>query len=170
MHYGALIAFGKIQQNATRAHLISVTSGGAGVGVTKPISPVSLFLLFFTIVDTLVAYWMSRPYLTGVKYEMDFYNLTGIFSRSKISLTDKLANGALVTSNPDRHNWSLSGHVTGACQRAEMKFDAFLGYAYTYTHNLFKIVFNAVYQHIKTVNHIWSIHKNEITDYLTYMM
>ena len=122
MHYGASIAFGKIQQNATRAHLISVTSGGAGAGVTKPISPVSLFLRFFTIVDTLVAYWMSRPYLTGVKYEMDSYNLTGIFSKSKISLTDKLANGALVTSNPDRHNWSLSGHVTGACQRAEMKF------------------------------------------------
>ena len=52
----------------------------------------------------------------------DSYNLTGIFSRSKISLTNKLANRALVTFNPDRHNWSPSGHVTGACQRTEMKF------------------------------------------------
>ena len=66
MHYGASIVFGKIQQNATRAHLIIVTSGGAGVGVTKPISPVPLFPRFFTIVETLVAYLISHPYLTGV--------------------------------------------------------------------------------------------------------
>ena len=66
MHYGASIAFGKIQQIATRAHLISVISGGAGVGVTKPIFSVPLFPRFFTFVETLVAYWISRPYLTGV--------------------------------------------------------------------------------------------------------
>ena len=58
MHYGASIAFGKIQQNAIRAHLISVTSGGAGVGVTKPISSVPLFPRF----SPLSKHWLPIEY------------------------------------------------------------------------------------------------------------
>ena len=66
------------------------------VGVTKPN----------------VSYWISRLYLAGVaaaqlrcamtpvKYECDSGNLTGTFARSKILLTEKLANGALVTPTP----------------------------------------------------------------------
>ena len=38
----------------------------AWVGVTKPISSVPLISRFFTIVKTLVTYWTSCSYLTGV--------------------------------------------------------------------------------------------------------
>ena len=37
-----------------------------GVGVTKPISFVPLFSLFFSIVKTNVSYWISGLYLAGV--------------------------------------------------------------------------------------------------------
>ena len=38
--------------------------------------------------------------MTPVKYECDSGNLTGTFAKSKILLTEKLANGALVTPTP----------------------------------------------------------------------
>ena len=43
----------------------------------------------------------SSAAVTPVKYECDSGNLAGTFTRSKISLTEKLANGALVTPTPD---------------------------------------------------------------------
>ena len=42
----------------------------------------------------------SSTTVTPVKYECDTNNLTGTFTRSKILLTGKLTNGALVTPNP----------------------------------------------------------------------
>ena len=36
------------------------------VGVTKPISSVLLFSGFFSLVETLISYWISRFYATGV--------------------------------------------------------------------------------------------------------
>ena len=39
--------------------------------------------------------------MTPVKYECDTNNLTGTSARSKILLTEKLANGALVTPTPE---------------------------------------------------------------------
>ena len=41
--------------------------------------------------------------MTPVKYECDSGNLTGTFATPKILLTEKLANGALVTPTPDLH-------------------------------------------------------------------
>ena len=79
---------------------------GPGVGVTKPISSVPLISRFFNIAKTLVTYWISCSYLTGVaawaaatpvKYECDANKLTGTLAKSKILLTEKLTNGALVT-------------------------------------------------------------------------
>ena len=43
-----------------------ITSTRSGVGVTKAISSVPLISRFFTIVKTLVTYWISCSYLTGV--------------------------------------------------------------------------------------------------------
>ena len=42
----------------------------------------------------------SSAAVTPVKYECDSGNLTGTFAKSKILLTEKLANGALVTPTP----------------------------------------------------------------------
>ena len=42
----------------------------------------------------------SSAAVTPVKYECDANNLTGTFARSKILLTEKLTNGALVTPTP----------------------------------------------------------------------
>ena len=42
----------------------------------------------------------SSAAVTPVKYECDANNLTGTFARSKILLTDKLTNGALVSPTP----------------------------------------------------------------------
>ena len=42
------------------------SNNSTGVGVTKPISSVPLITRFFTIVKTLVTYWTSCSYLTGV--------------------------------------------------------------------------------------------------------
>ena len=42
----------------------------------------------------------SSAAVTPAKYECDTKNLTGSFVRSKILLTEKLTNGALVTSTP----------------------------------------------------------------------
>ena len=49
----------------------------------------------------------------AVKYECDSRNLTGTFAWSKISLTDKLTNGALVPPTPEwhGHNWTKLNHV-----------------------------------------------------------
>ena len=45
----------------------------------------------------------SLAVVTSVKYGCDLKNLTCTFARSKILLTDKLTNGALVTSTPVLH-------------------------------------------------------------------
>ena len=42
----------------------------------------------------------SSAAVTPVKYECDSNNITGAFARSKILLTEKLTNGALVTPTP----------------------------------------------------------------------
>ena len=49
--------------------------------------------------------WCRRRWaaMTPVKYEYDSENLTCIFARSKILLTEKLTNGALVTPTPGFH-------------------------------------------------------------------
>ena len=47
--------------------------------------------------------------MTPVKYECDSRNLTGTFARSKILLTEKLANGALVTPTPDQQQGKSEG-------------------------------------------------------------
>ena len=41
---------------------------------------------------------------THVKYKCDSRNLTCTFARSKMSFTEKLTNGALVTPNPGSYN------------------------------------------------------------------
>ena len=87
------------------ASLHTPTAGIWHQGVTKPIFSVPLFSTFSVIVKTNVSYWISRLYLAGVavtpvKYECDPGNLTGTFAISKISLTEKLANVALVTPTP----------------------------------------------------------------------
>ena len=46
--------------------LVSVSIEAPGVGVTKAIFSVPLISRFFTIVKTLVTYWISCSYLTGV--------------------------------------------------------------------------------------------------------
>ena len=50
--------------------------------------------------------------MAPVKYKCDSNNLRGIFDRSKILLTEKLTNGALVTPTPGiwgrPHKWPLS--------------------------------------------------------------
>ena len=43
--------------------------------------------------------------MTPVKYECDANDITGTFARSKILLTEKLTNGALVTPTPDIFTW-----------------------------------------------------------------
>ena len=80
-----------------------------GMGVTKAISSVPLISLFFNIVNT--GYLLNIMFIfdrccrssaavTPVKYQCDVNNITGTFARSKILLTDKLTNGALVTPIP----------------------------------------------------------------------
>ena len=78
-------------------NLLGSQRSGDRVGATKSISSVPLISRFFTIVKTLVTYWISCSYLTGVKYECEANNLTGTFARSKILLSEKLTNGDLVT-------------------------------------------------------------------------
>ena len=61
----------------------------------------------------------SSAAVTPVKYECDANNLTGSFARSKILLTGKLTNGALVTPTPGRwihHMLKSSGLVYVALQ------------------------------------------------------
>ena len=43
-----------------------VLIGTSGNTVTKPISYITLFSLFCSSIETLVTYWISHPYLTGV--------------------------------------------------------------------------------------------------------
>ena len=70
--------------------------------VTKPISSVPLISEIFSIAKTHVSYWISCLYAVApVKYKCDSNNLRGTFDRSKILLTEKLTNGALVTPTPD---------------------------------------------------------------------
>ena len=72
-----------------------------GVGVTKPISSVSLFPEIFSIVKTHVGYWVSRLYLTGVAAAQLRWHLSNINVihldnlRSNILLAEKLTSGAL---------------------------------------------------------------------------
>ena len=108
----------------------------SGVGVTKPMFSVPLFSTFSVIVKTSVSYWISRLYLAGVaaaqlrrhcaaatpvKYECDSGNLTGNFARSKILLTEKLANGALVTPTPDETMAYTAQQQTILCKRRIFK-------------------------------------------------
>ena len=81
-----------------------------GVGVTKPISSVPLFSIFFQYYHN-TSYLLNITFIfdrcrsssaavASVKYKCDSNNLRGSFGRSKILLTEKLTNGALVTPTP----------------------------------------------------------------------
>ena len=90
--------------------IISEVGSGPGVGVTKSISSVKLISRFFhhyrntwyllNIMFIFDRCRHSSAAATPVKYECDANNLTGTFARSKILLTEKLTNGALVTPTP----------------------------------------------------------------------
>ena len=74
------------------------------VGVTKPISSVRLFSYFFSIVKHMLTIklhlyiWQASPAMVApVKCKCDSNNLRDTLTRSKILLTEKLTNGALVT-------------------------------------------------------------------------
>ena len=86
-----------------------------GWGLLNQFPPlITLISWFFTIVKTLVTYWISCSYLTGVaaaqlRWHLSNMNvmqiiLTGTFARSKILLTEKLTNGAVVTPTPGAEN------------------------------------------------------------------
>ena len=59
----------------------------------------------------------SAAAVTLVKYECDSGNLTGNFARSKILITEKLANGALVTPTPHPIGWYRPHHLSAACSQ-----------------------------------------------------
>ena len=72
--------------------LVITGSGvGGGVGLLNQFLPFSLFPDFFTIIKTLVTYWISYSYLPGIGavqlqvtpfiYENDLKNLPGIFAK-----------------------------------------------------------------------------------------
>ena len=67
----------------------------------------------------------SSAAVAPVKYECDWNNLTGAFTRSKIMLTEKLTNGALVTPTPGLLGgallWpgTLVGNIYGEQNRAK---------------------------------------------------
>ena len=79
----------------------------SGVAVTKPISSVPLFSEFFSIIKThatelnIVFIFdrcrRSSAAVAPVKYKCDSNNQRGTFARTKILLTGKLTNRALVT-------------------------------------------------------------------------
>ena len=82
----------------------------SGVGVTKPIFSVPLFSLFFPN-DQNSGYLYDIKFIFGRchrswaaetpgKYEHDWNYLTYAFAKSKFPVTEKLANGALVTPIP----------------------------------------------------------------------
>ena len=77
-----------------------------GVGGTELISSISLFFPFLTNIKTMVAYWISCSYWTGVttaevapvQYEHDLKIINIQILISKIFIADKFAKRALVTS------------------------------------------------------------------------
>ena len=83
---------------------------GPGLGVTKPISSDPLISPIFqhcqntgyllNIIFIFDRCCRTSAAVTPVKYECDANNLTGTFAISKILLTEKLTNGALVTPTP----------------------------------------------------------------------
>ena len=96
---------------STATILTMFTRNGQGWGLLSQFPPFRYFPIFFSIVKPHVSYWISRLYLAGVaaahaaavtpvKYGCDSKNLTCAFARSKILLTEKLTNGALVTPTP----------------------------------------------------------------------
>ena len=70
------------------------------MGVTKPIYPEPLFSEFFSITKMHARYWISRSYMTDVTK-----NRWGTSAGSKILLTEKLTNRALVTPTPGDIIW-----------------------------------------------------------------
>ena len=58
----------------------------------------------------------SAAAVTLVKYECDSRNLTCTFARSKILLTEKLTNGALVTPTPGSDN-----NLSPVCHKAVIR-------------------------------------------------
>ena len=59
----------------------------SGVGVTEPISSIPLFSRFFTITKTLVTYWISPSYLTGVTTAVLWWHLSNVKVIKKNNLT-----------------------------------------------------------------------------------
>ena len=79
---------------------------GPGVGVNKPISSIPLYVYFsesskYQLPITCHTRILCSPSAVAPgKYECGSKNLTGIFARSKISLTASSNNGAFVTPTP----------------------------------------------------------------------
>ena len=73
-----------------------------GLGLLSQFSPFRYFPHFPLLSKQTLAteYHVYIWQVSPVKYECDSWNLTGAFARSKILLTEKLANGALVTPTP----------------------------------------------------------------------
>ena len=62
----------------------------------------------------------SSAAVTPAKYECDANNLTGTFARSKILLTEKLTNGALVTPTPAIRDVQTQGVVKRSCGNGKL--------------------------------------------------
>ena len=75
----------------------------SGVGVTKLISSVPLFSDFFLALSkhTLDIEYHGNVWQVSPQLSCDSKNLRGVFACSKILLTEKLTNRALVTPTPD---------------------------------------------------------------------
>ena len=75
-----------------------------GMGLTKPICLRSVgFLTCHQLLNVAFIFDSCRrrsAAVIRVKYEGDSKNLTGIYAKSNISITNKPANGALITCTP----------------------------------------------------------------------
>ena len=100
------LKWGWLLIHAVRSRCCCKPLGDSGVGVTKPISSVTLFSDFFQnyqnthyllkITFIFDRCRRSSAAVAPVKYKCDSNNLRITFARSKILLTEKLTNGPLV--------------------------------------------------------------------------
>ena len=85
---------------------IIISSHSLGWGLLSRFPPFRYFHNFSTSLKYMLAIeyhvhsWQVSAAVTPVKYEWDSKNVTSTFARSKILLTEKLTNGALVTPTP----------------------------------------------------------------------
>ena len=106
----------------------------SGVGVTMLIFSAPLFSEFFSIAKAHVSCWISllifcrchrsSAVVAPVKYKRDSNNSRCTFARSKILLTEKSTNAALVTPTPEpytQHTPSITHYVRTCVQEAGIK-------------------------------------------------